>query len=136
MIRGFVNENDEPLLPIALILKNRPRRFEAVLDTGFNGHLSVPQSIVRQSGWYFAGYEEYEIATGDRVRERVYLGRMILDRQRLTTHVVTSRAKDILIGTKLLSDKMLCVDFKERTLWVRKSRGNKMMKRHRRPKIG
>ena len=51
MIRGFVNENDEPLVPITLLLKNRPRRFQAILDTGFNGYLSVPEAVVRRSGW-------------------------------------------------------------------------------------
>ena len=119
MIRGFVNENDEPLVPITLLLKNRPRRFQAVLDTGFNGYLSVPETVVQRSGWDFVGYEEYEIATGDRVRERVYLGEVIFDRQRLTTHVVTSRAEDILIGTRLLLDKALHLDFKKRTVRIR-----------------
>lgn len=119
MIRGFVNENDEPLVPITLLLKNRPRHFQAVLDTGFNGYLSVPGSIVQRSGWYFAGYEECEIATGDRVRERVYLGEVLFDRRWFTTHIVTSRAEDILIGTRLLSDKTLHLDFKRQTLWIR-----------------
>ena len=119
MIHGFVNENDEPLVPITLLLKNRPKHFKAVLDTGFNGYLSVPESIVQRSGWYFSGYEEYEIATGDRVRERVYLGEVLFDRRRLTTHIVTSRAKDVLIGTKLLSGKTLQVNFKKRTVWIR-----------------
>lgn len=119
MIRGFVNENDEPLVPITLILKKKPVRFQAVLDTGFNGYLSVPQSIAQGSGWYFSGYEEYEIATGDRVSERVYLGEVIFDHQKMTTHVVTSHAKDILIGTRLLSGKKLHIDFKKDALWIK-----------------
>jgi clan AA aspartic protease len=119
MIRGFVNENDEPLVPITLLLKNRPRHFQAVLDTGFNGYLSVPELVVQRSGWYFSGYEEYEIATGDRVRERVYLGEVVFDRRRLTTHVVTSRAQDVLIGTKLLFDRTLHIDFKTRAVSIR-----------------
>ena len=118
MIRGFVNENDEPLIPIALLLRGRPRRFQAVLDTGFNGYLSVPESVVQRGGWYFAGYEEYEIATGDRVRERVYLGEVIFGRRRFTTHAVTSRSEDVLIGTKFLSDKALHIDFKRRTVRI------------------
>ena len=119
MIHGFVNENDEPIVPITLIFRKKPKHFQAVLDTGFNGYLSVPQSITHGSGWYFAGYEEYEIATGDRVSERVYLGSIIFGRQRLTTHVVTSHAQDILIGTRLLSTKALTIDFKKREVWIR-----------------
>lgn len=119
MIRGVVNENDEPLVPIDLILRKRRRRFQAVLDTGFNGYLSVPESMVKGSGWYFAGYEEYEIATGDKVRERVYLGDIIFDRKRRTTHIVTSHAKDILIGTRLLSGRELHIHFKKRKVWIK-----------------
>lgn len=80
-----------------------------------------PQAIVHKSGWYFAGQEEYEIATGDRVRERVYLGEVIFGRHRFTTHVVTSRAKDVLIGTRLLSGKRLHVDFKNRAVFIKES---------------
>ena len=118
MIRGFVNDNDEPILPITLILKRNPQKFKAVLDTGFNGYLSVPQTLVRESDWYFAGYEEYEIATGERVREQVYLCRIIFDRAPLESHAVASSANDILIGTKLLSNKILLVDFKKRTVRI------------------
>ncbi len=119
MIRGFVNENDEPLVPIILLLKGKERNFQAVLDTGFNGYLSVPELVVRRSGWTFVGYEEYEIATGDRVRERVYLGDVIFGRQQFTTHVVTSRAEDVLIGTRLLSGKTLRIDFKSRAVSIK-----------------
>ncbi len=42
IIRGFVNKEDEPVVPITLLLQKGPRRFQAVLDTGFNGYLSVP----------------------------------------------------------------------------------------------
>ena len=118
MIHGFVNENDEPLVPITLLLKNKPRRFQAVLDTGFNGYLSVPEAVIHPSGWHFVGYEEYEIATGDQVRERVYLGDVIFDRRRFTTHVVTSRAKDVLIGTRFLSGKTLRIDFRRRIVRI------------------
>jgi len=119
MIRGVVNENDEPVVPIDLILRKRKRRFRAVLDTGFNGYLSVPESLVQGGRWYFAGYEEYEIATGDKVRERVYLGDIIFDGKRCTTHIVTSHSKDILIGTRLLSDKQLHIHFGKRKVWIK-----------------
>lgn len=125
MIRGVVNANGEPLASLTLILQGKRRRFQAVLDTGFNGYLSVPQSMADRSGWYFSGYEEYEIATGDRVRERVYLGEVISGGDRMTTHVVTSRAKDILIGTRMLSRHELHIDFKKRSIWVRKSASSK-----------
>lgn len=119
MIRGIVNDNDEPILPITLILKRTPQKYQAVIDTGFNGYLSVPEVLVHQSRWFFAGYEEYEIATGKKVEEQVYLGRVIFDHVTFVTHVVASRAGDILIGTKLLSNKTLHIDFRKRLVWIK-----------------
>ena len=49
MIQGSVNEQDEPLVPITLIVKKRSKHLQAVLDTGFNGYLSVPQSVADTS---------------------------------------------------------------------------------------
>lgn len=120
MIRGFVDENDEPIISITLALGKGPKRFQAVLDTGFNGYLSVPQSIALRSNWYFAGYEEYEIATGEQIKERVYLGKVLFENRRLIIPIVTSRSQDLLVGTKLLSGRELHVDFSKRTVWIRK----------------
>lgn len=119
MLRGIVNQDDEPIVNITLIFKNRRHKLPAVIDTGFNGYLSVPQHIANKSKWYFAGFEEYEIATGELVTQRVYLGDVIFDKFRQTTYIVTSNSKDILIGTKLLRNKLLRINFKSKYLTIR-----------------
>lgn len=119
VIRGIVNVADEPVIQLTLILRNRQKRFPAVIDTGFNGYLSVPRSIIEQSGWYHAGYETYEIATGELVRRPVYIGELIFDRKRCSTYLVASQAKDILVGTRLLQDKRLEIDFCSRRVFIR-----------------
>lgn len=119
MLKGRVNENDEPVVSIDLILSTKPSRYNAIIDTGFNGYLSVPHSLVRKSSWYFAGVEEYELATGERVEQKVYLGRVIFDRKPLPVYVVTSNSEDILIGTKLLRSKKLTIDFDARVVSIK-----------------
>jgi clan AA aspartic protease len=87
------------------------RRHLAVIDTGFNGYLSVPKPVIQQSDWEWLGFEDYELASGAIVRERVYRGHVIFDRRRLEVYVVATDAADILIGTKLLQGKRLLIDF-------------------------
>ena len=122
MLEGCVNDNDEPIVSIRLILRTKPMQFPAVIDTGFNGYLSVPKKLVQKSTWYFAGIEEYELATGDQVKQQIYLGNIIFGEERILTYVVTSNSKDILIGTKLLKSKLLTIDFLSRCLTIHSSR--------------
>src|SRR5206468_12038363 len=77
MLKGKVNRHGEPLVAISLILRQRPVRFSAVLDTGFNGYLSVPGHVLTRSRWQLIGTETYEIATGALVAQEVYLGEII-----------------------------------------------------------
>ena len=116
-ISGRVNSHDEPEIPLTLILGGRAVQQRAIIDTGFNGYLSVPLSLTK--GWYFFGHEEYEIATGETVDQRVYLGKILWDGRLQDVYAVTSRARDILIGTKLLRRNRLSIDFPKRKVILR-----------------
>lgn len=117
MIVGKVNSQEEPEISIALVFNGKRRREKAIVDTGFNGYLSVPASLVK--GWYFFGYEKYEIATGDIVEEKVYLGKILWNSQEQDVYAVTSHSQDILIGTKLLCHNRLVIDFPKKKVWIR-----------------
>ena len=112
MLKGKVNRHGEPLVAISLILRQRPVRFSAVLDTGFNGYLSVPAHVLTRSSWQLIGTETYEIATGALVAQEVYLGEIIFDGDRSMVYAVATNAQDVLIGTKLLRTKVLTIDLR------------------------
>lgn len=114
MLRGRVNLRGEPIVRISLISStNRLGSHPAVIDTGFNGTLSLPETVIQRLGWRWVGYESYEIATGDVVREKVFVGRVQWMRRIQEVDVVASHAKDILIGTRLLDRNRLIVDFRK-----------------------
>ncbi len=71
MVTGQVNRHGEPVVPIHLILRQRPARFPAVIDTGFNGYLSVPRRLLTRSRWQAIGTEKFEIATGAIVEQEI-----------------------------------------------------------------
>src|SRR6266704_3967830 len=119
MLKGFVNARREPVIRIALLSsRNRSQSFPAVIDTGFNGTLSLPETLMRRLGWRWIGHESYEIATGDVVREKVFVGRIRWMRQIQEVDIVASHAKDILIGTRLLEGRRLMLDFCKRHVWI------------------
>jgi clan AA aspartic protease len=119
MLKGQVNRHGEPVISIQLILRNRPANFTAVIDTGFNGYLSVPRRLLVRSKWLAIGTEKFEIATGALVEQEIYLGEIIFDRQRGPVYSVATEAQDILIGTKLLRGKTLMVNFRTKQVTVR-----------------
>jgi len=100
MIIGFVNESDEPVIEVKLDLGKEKRLVNAVIDTGFNGYISVPKKIIDRSDWDFLGIEEYELASGELMRERVFLGRIEIGTEKLVAFILSSNSSDALIGTK------------------------------------
>lgn len=113
MIEGIVNNSDEPIIKLEIILsRNSSRKVNAVIDTGFNGYISIPTAFIEESDWDFLGTEEYELANGDIVGEKVYIGRIFFDGDELKVFSLTNRSSDILIGTKILKNKILKIDFR------------------------
>lgn len=112
MLEGRVNRHGEPIVAIHLVLRAKPGTFPAVIDTGFNGYLSVPERLLKQSHWQAIGTEKFEIATGAIAEQEIFLGEIVFDGQRSPAYVVATQAKDILIGTKLLTRKLLSINFR------------------------
>ena len=118
MIVGFVNENDEPVIEVKLDLGKEKRPVDAVIDTGFNGYICVPKKLIDESDWDFLGIEEYELASGELMRERVFLGRVEIGTEKLIVFVLSTNSSDTLVGTKLLENRLLTINFANKTLKI------------------
>ena len=113
MLEGRVNRHGEPIVATQLILRTRPSTFSAVIDTGFNDHLSVPKRLlrhIRHSRWQAIGMEKFEIATGAIIEQEIFLGEIVFDGQRSPAYAVVTRAQNMFIGTKLLTP---CASFRQ-----------------------
>ena len=119
MLKGRVNRHGEPVVSIQLILRDRPIKHAAVIDTGFNGYLSVPRRLLTGSNWLAIGTEKFEIATGSVVEQEIFLGEISFDGKRGPVYSVATESQDILIGTKLLRGKTLVVNFQTKQVTVR-----------------
>lgn len=66
------------------------------------------------------GTEEYELANGEIVEEEIYLGKVVFDHEPKYVIGLSNRSTDLLIGTKLLENKILTIDFKNNEVTVEK----------------
>ena len=114
MIEDIINNFDEPIIKLDICLSsNNSKKVNAIIDTGFNGYISIPNTLIEESNWDFLGTEEYELANGDIVEEKVYLGKIFFDGDELQVFSLTNRTNDVLIGTKVLKNKILKINFKD-----------------------
>lgn len=115
--KGLVNENLETVLPIRL---SNGAIIECVLDTGFNGSLLLPREFVETNFMLFAGREEVllvedfsaEIDTA--IAETIWLG------EKFSVRILVSETNEALIGTQMLVDSLLEVDYKNLTVKITK----------------
>ena len=117
-MKGVINSNFEPLIKIGITIGHKTINFEAIIDTGFNGFISIPHKIIDKTAWLFIGYESYELASGEIIKDKVYLGEIIFCGEREKTYILSNKTNDILIGTKLFSNKILSINFKAKKLEI------------------
>jgi predicted aspartyl protease len=121
MIRGRLATTGEPLVPLTL-RGTRSHRIEAVLDTGFTGHLCLARRYRRLVGLVRLGMVEAELADGSRVAQAVYLGTVSFGRRLRSVLVTFTASNDSLVGTALLRDERVTIDFARGGVMVRRSR--------------
>ena len=75
MHRGEVNTDELALVSVDVFgREGRHESLQAVLVTGFAGHLTLPGSTIERLGLRQAGQRNYELANGELYEFGVYLG--------------------------------------------------------------
>jgi len=67
VLNGIVNDRDEPVVSLHLISsKGHAHRHPVIIDTGFNGNLSVPEKLAKRYGWPYDGNRGVAPVTSER----------------------------------------------------------------------
>ena len=110
MIEGFVNANLEAVVAIPLQgPAGQTREVDAVIDTGFNGYLTLPPTMVAELGLPVVGEAEAVLADGKEAVFDVYGVTVVWDDQ---PRFVESGAVGIdpLVGMALLDRHNLYIE--------------------------
>ena len=117
MIAGIVT--DDGAQAISVQVGNR--RWQAIIDTGFNGKLELPERLRSQVNAQFVGRTTSLLAANQRVEEDVFLVDFPFDGRTVRVQATFVNGEEILIGTGMLKDYRLRIDFPARTVAIDKT---------------
>jgi clan AA aspartic protease len=114
MIAGVVNANLEATLRLTLRgPSGQTRRVNAVIDTGFDGWLSLPPAVITHLGLSWQRRGRAVLADGNASVFDIYAGGVLWDGRMLAIPI--DEADTIpLVGTALLAENELRVEFRPR----------------------
>ena len=112
MIEGHVSDDGVPLISVEI----DGRQWPAIVDTGFNGDLELPEALRGKLNEQPAGRIESALAGGHVIEEDAFEVEFPFDNE---THVVIATFvadAQVLIGTNLLSAFQLQIKFASKTV--------------------
>ena len=113
MISGYDNSDLEAIVPVALVDGNGYRwRQEVVIDTGFNGDLTLPAEFIRELGLPLYGEIPATLADGQTNDYNHYGAIVLWEGERRVIEVMESRNQSLL-GTNLIQGSRLTVQMWE-----------------------
>jgi len=89
-------------LPFATIFID-DKEIEAIVDTGFNGALSLPQELITELRLKKIGSAQYVMADGTISESNIYLAKVAWFNEKVEVSVISSSSEFSLLGMELLS---------------------------------
>ena len=113
MITGFVTPNREAVIRLLVRAdNNREEMIAAVIDTGFNGFLTLPMSLISSLALPFAGTTPTTLGLGSEVRIDVFETTVLWDNHERHVTVLATQG-DALIGMAMLFGYRMTLDVED-----------------------
>lgn len=112
MISGVVSPDGVPTINLQIAQRIWP----AIVDTGFNGDVELPESLRLEIDAVPIGVVQSFLAAGKVIEEDCYLAMLDFDGETRQVEATFAPVKEVLLGTGLLSGHRLEVDFPTRSL--------------------
>ncbi len=93
----------------------------AIVDTGFNGYLCLPTSVAVRLGLELVSEGLIELADGRTQKQLVFLGTVEFIDEVQPVMIYLTDSEDALIGTRLLDDCVLTIDFPRRSIELKRN---------------
>lgn len=113
---GAVDDRGTPVLRIELA----GRTWTAVIDTGFDGHLLLPNDLAPHFVRRYLGEVDVVLGGGQDVTEQLFAIEFPFDGQTRTVPTSFAPVEEVLIGTAMLDEYRLEINFVVRTVLVEK----------------
>lgn len=119
----FFDAKNHPKIRLAVGGAKQSNLLEAILDTGFDGYLSLPISIAVTLGIELTAVVTVEYADGRRSQELVFSVRVDFDGKEKIIPATLTAGAEALAGTALLTDYELKLNFPKQKINLERLRG-------------
>ena len=117
MIAGIVTEDGVPVIDVGA----GGQQWQAIIDTGFNGDLELPERLRPRVNARLVARATSLLAANQQIEEDVFLVDFPFDGQTVRAQATFVDGDEILIGTRMLRDYRLRIDFPARAVTIEKS---------------
>ena len=112
MIVGRISEDGVPVVMLTIA----GREWPGIIDTGFNSDLELPVALRAAVRAQHHGRVYSTLAGGHEIREEAYLVQFPFDGEIVAAEATFVAGQEILIGTRLLRNHRLEIDFPAKTV--------------------
>lgn len=112
---GSVNSSREALIEVHL---SSGEAIECLIDTGFDGGIMLPRAFADQLRFPIIGRLAFELVGGTRLFAQVGLANIEWLNETREIEIVVSESNDALIGTELLQNTVLMIDYVSSTVTI------------------
>lgn len=116
MIIGTVTDERVPVIELEVA----GEKWKTIVDTGFNGDLELPSRLRKMLRCTFAGRIKSNLAGGLVIKEDMFDVVFPFDGEQVLATATFSPGDEILIGTRLLKNHRLEIDFSARRVVIRR----------------
>ena len=116
MIQGTVSDTGVPTITLSIA----EQEWAATIDTGFNGYLELPETLRKALNPQYIGEVISVLAGGQTIEEELYQINFPFDGKMISAEATFVIGSEILIGTRLLQEYRLQIDFVRRTVVLKK----------------
>jgi len=113
-MKGRVDKNGRPLLPLSVRAKlgSELVEFDAWVDTAFDGHFVFSTNLIKELRLETLAETDAILADGSKVTLQTYICHVDWFGETLAAEVFENDGKFPLLGTALMNQRRLVVDFK------------------------
>lgn len=109
MIIGKITENQEAIIEVEVVGSSRQAKIEVVIDTGYDGYLTLPINLINRLGLRQAGYRQAILGDGNMVVLELYRARVLWHCKELEVPVLRTNGGP-LVGMALLNGNRVILD--------------------------
>ena len=98
------------------------RKLKMLLDTGFNGHIMLPQSVIEELGLDQIGVSDYLTASGDKKLTEVYIGKILFFDEEIEVPILSTNPDIYLAGMELFKECKIVIEQNKNIVEIIKSK--------------